>query len=333
MLGPLYDGKHLHSILKEKLKGIKLSQSLTNVIIPSFDIKQLQPVIFSTYEAKKSPLLDAKFSDICISTSAAPTFLPGHEFVTRDENGYVREFNLIDGGVAANNPTLIAINEVMKQMMGSNIDFFRMRPVDYPRLLTLSVGTGAARIDAKYNSKIVAKWGMLDWLFYGGTAPLLEIFSQASADMVDFHTSLVFQSFHSQDNYLRIQDDTFSGIENSVDIATKDNLERLVIIGQRLLAGPLSRINLDSGLTEPVQNGGTNEAAIKRFARLLSTERRCQQLKSIESQSRVTGLRMSHVRKKLKIKSMVNTYYDESFKHCYPIYSNTFANSLSVFSI
>ncbi|KAL3623198.1 hypothetical protein CASFOL_032014 [Castilleja foliolosa] len=264
MLGPLYDGKHLHSILKEKLKGIKLSQSLTNVIIPAFDIKQLQPVIFSTYEAKKSPLLDAKFSDICISTSAAPTFLPGHEFVTRDENGNVREFNLIDGGVAANNPTLIAINEVMKQMMGSNIDFFRMRPVDYPRLLTLSVGTGAARIDAKYNSKIVAKWGMLDWLFYGGTAPLLEIFSQASADMVDFHTSLVFQSFHSQDNYLRIQDDTFSGIENSVDIATKDNLERLVIIGQRLLAGPLSRINLDSGLTEPVQNGGTNEAAIKR---------------------------------------------------------------------
>ncbi|KAL3650345.1 hypothetical protein CASFOL_006748 [Castilleja foliolosa] len=118
-----------------------------------------------------------------------------------------------------------------------------------------------------------------------------------------------------------------------VDIATKDNLERLVIIGQRLLAGPLSRINLDSGLTEPVQNGGTNEAAIKRFARLLSTEMRCRQLKSIESQSRVTGLRMSHVRKKLKIKSMVNTYYDESFKHCYPIYSNTFANSLSVFSI
>ncbi|GFP83560.1 patatin-like protein 2 [Phtheirospermum japonicum] len=331
MLGPLYDGRHLHSILKEKLKGIKLSQSLTNVIIPAFDIKQLQPVIFSTYEAKRSPLLDAKFSDICISTSAAPTFLPGHDFVTKDENGNVREFNLIDGGVAANNPTLIAINEVIKQMFDSNIDFFRMRPIDYPRLLTLSVGTGAARIDAKYNSKLAAKWGMLDWLLYGGTAPLLEIFSQASADMVDFHTSLIFQSLHSQDNYLRIQDDTLSGIENSVDVATKDNLERLVTIGQRLLAGPLSRINLDSGLTEPVKNGGTNEAAIKRFARLLSTERRCRQLKNIESHRPVPELRISHLRKKLKIKSMINTY-SESVKHCYPIYSNTFSLPLKVFS-
>ncbi|KAL6577536.1 hypothetical protein OROMI_009864 [Orobanche minor] len=264
MLGPLYDGKHLHSKLKEELKGIKLSQSITNVIIPAFDIKRLQPVIFSTYEAKRSPLLDAKFSDICISTSAAPTFLPGHEFVTQDDNGNVREYNLIDGGVAANNPTLIAINEVIKQMFDSNIDFFRTRPIDYPRLLTLSIGTGAARIDEKYNTKLAAKWGMFDWLLYGGTTPLLEIFIQASADMVDYHTSLIFQSLQSEDNYLRIQDDTLTGIENSVDIATKDNLERLVTVGQRLLGCPLSRINLDSGLTEPVKNGGTNEDAVKR---------------------------------------------------------------------
>ncbi|KAK6146730.1 hypothetical protein DH2020_020599 [Rehmannia glutinosa] len=264
LLGPLYDGRHLHSILKEKLKGIKLSQAITNVIIPAFDIKRLQPVIFSTYEAKRSPLLDANFADICISTSAAPTFLPGHEFVVKDENGNVREYNLIDGGVAANNPTLIAITEVIKQMFNSNIDFFRMRPIDYPRLLTISIGTGAARIDEKYNSKLAAKWGILDWLLYGGTTPLLEIFNQATADMVDFHTSLIFQSLHSDDNYIRIQDDTLTGIENSVDVATKENLERLVTIGQGLLKGPLSRVNLETGLTEPVKNGGTNEEAIKR---------------------------------------------------------------------
>lgn len=50
LLGPLYDGKHLHKILQEELKGTKLSQAITNVIIPAFDIKRLQPVIFSTYE-------------------------------------------------------------------------------------------------------------------------------------------------------------------------------------------------------------------------------------------------------------------------------------------
>ena len=48
--------------------------------------------------------MDAKLSDICISTSAAPTYLPAHQFKNEDAKGNVHEFNLIDGGVVANNP-------------------------------------------------------------------------------------------------------------------------------------------------------------------------------------------------------------------------------------
>ena len=55
---------------------------------------------------KKDPSMDALLSDICISTSAAPTYLPAHQFETKDSTGKVREFNLIDGGVAANNPVI-----------------------------------------------------------------------------------------------------------------------------------------------------------------------------------------------------------------------------------
>lgn len=58
----------------------------------------------STMQVKKEPSLDALLTDICIGTSAAPTYLPAHYFKTEDKNGEVREFNLIDGGVAANNP-------------------------------------------------------------------------------------------------------------------------------------------------------------------------------------------------------------------------------------
>ena len=55
-------------------------------------------------QLKGSPDLDAKLSDICISTSAAPTYFPAYYFTNQDIKGNVREFNLIDGGVAANNP-------------------------------------------------------------------------------------------------------------------------------------------------------------------------------------------------------------------------------------
>ncbi|BFG18444.1 hypothetical protein CerSpe_047180 [Prunus speciosa] len=64
---PKYDRKYLHKMVKEKLGDQHLRDTLTNVVIPTFDIKRLQPVIFST----------------------------------------IREFNLTEGGVAANNPVYI----------------------------------------------------------------------------------------------------------------------------------------------------------------------------------------------------------------------------------
>jgi len=48
--GPKYDGKYLHNLVKEKLGNARLHQTLTNVVIPTFDIKRLQPTIFSSYE-------------------------------------------------------------------------------------------------------------------------------------------------------------------------------------------------------------------------------------------------------------------------------------------
>jgi patatin-like phospholipase/acyl hydrolase len=61
-------------------------------------------------QVKKNPSLDALLSDVCIATSAAPTYLPAHYFETKDPSGKVREFNLIDGGIAANNP--VRINQI-----------------------------------------------------------------------------------------------------------------------------------------------------------------------------------------------------------------------------
>lgn len=54
--------------------------------------------------------MDAKLSDICIGTSAAPTYLPAHYFQTQDKDGKFHDFNLIDGAIAANNPVSISYN-------------------------------------------------------------------------------------------------------------------------------------------------------------------------------------------------------------------------------
>ncbi|KAF3683467.1 Patatin-like protein 2 [Capsicum annuum] len=263
LIGPKYDGKYLREIVKEKLKNTRLSNTITNVVIPTFDIKKLQPTIFSSYETKRSACYDAKLSDICISTSAAPTYLPAHNFTVEDSKGNVREHNLIDGGVAANNPKYNNNN----------------KPSVFP-LSGVWGGTGAAKSEQKYNSSLAAKWGIVDWLFHKGSTPLIEVFSQSSADMVDYHNSVVFQALHSEKSYLRIQEDELNGTEASVDVSTKENLERLVEIGKNLLKKPLSRVNLETGLTEPIPKGGTNEEALKRFAISLVNEKRLRESRS-----------------------------------------------------
>ncbi|PIA46370.1 hypothetical protein AQUCO_01500122v1 [Aquilegia coerulea] len=253
----------------------RLSQSLTNVAITTFDIKQLQPTIFSlSLTLKMNPVLDVRLSDICIATSAAPTYLPAHYFQNTDSEGNVREFNLVDGGVTANNPTLVALSEVTKQINNENPDFLPTRPLDYGKYLVISIGTGSAKNQEKYNADMAAKWGLLGWLTASDSTPLVELFTQSSADMVDYHLCVVFQALKSEANYLRIKDETLDTTESSTDIATTENLDNLVKIGENLLKKPVSRMNLDTGVSEPVVDGGTNEEALIRFAKLLSDERK-----------------------------------------------------------
>ncbi|GLT47008.1 hypothetical protein SLA2020_207310 [Shorea laevis] len=279
--GPKYDGKYLHEVIREKLGEKTLSQTLTNVVIPTFDIKNLQPTIFSSCQVKNDPCLNALLSDICISTSAAPTYLPPHHFETEDYiNGKLREFNLVDGSVAANNPTLVAISEVTKEITKGNRDFFSIKANDYSRFLVISLGTGTAKSEGKYSALNAAKWGLLGWLTSDHSTPLVDVFTQASSDMVDFHLATVFQALHSEESYLRIQDDTLTGPLASVDAATEKNLEDLVKVGEELLKKPVSRVNLDYGQVEAIGSKETNAEALIRMAAILSKEKRLRDMGS-----------------------------------------------------
>ncbi|CAI8588846.1 unnamed protein product [Vicia faba] len=276
LTGPKYNGEYLQKTIKEITGNTLLSQTVTNIVIPSFDVEKLQPTIFSSYQIDAEPALDVKLSDICIATSAAPTYLPAHYFEKKDEQGRViKEYNLIDGGVCANNPTMVAIREVTKDLIrqpkGRNVNNVG---IGYDRFLVISIGTGSNKSERKYNAKMVAKWGALTWLFNTGATPVLDCFNEASTDMVDYHNCVLFTALQSQDNYLRIQDDTLEGELASVDISTKDNLNNLVKAGENLLKKKFTRVNLDSGIYETVPDKGTIQDELKRFASLLSKIRK-----------------------------------------------------------
>ncbi|XP_037451851.1 patatin-like protein 1 [Triticum dicoccoides] len=272
--GPKYNGKYLHSVVRKLLGETRVSQALQNIVVPAFDIKLLQPIIFSRYDAQSDVAKDALLSDVCISTSAAPTYLPGHHFETTYKHGKPRAFNLIDGGVAANNPTLLAMTHVSKQILMGNNDFFPIKPADYGKFLILSLGTGSAKLADKFDAAQCSKWGIFGWLYNKGVSPLIDSFCQASAHLVDIHASVLFQALHCERRYLRIQDDDLKGNTCSVDVATPENLDMLVDVGKALLKKQVCRVDVETGKSVPDMKRGTNEEELTHFARMLSHERK-----------------------------------------------------------
>ncbi|KAL6907899.1 hypothetical protein ACP4OV_002069 [Aristida adscensionis] len=170
ILYALLHSKYINDNLREAIAKVleaagsselALNQTLTNVVVPAFDIKDNQPVIFSTHQ-----------------TTVTPTFFPPYGFTIEDRHGTKKEYNLVDGGIFANNPTMLAIEEIWKRTileqegflpagMTSMIAGFTEKPlpssqvgnVPDSKFCVLSLGTGV--VTHPYTAKQAQKWGVL----------------------------------------------------------------------------------------------------------------------------------------------------------------------------
>ncbi|CAK9215131.1 unnamed protein product [Sphagnum troendelagicum] len=272
--GPKYKSSGLERILNKYFPGEPhLSTALTSVVIPAFDTKLQQPVFFSSWRARLDPLENAPLKLVCQATAAAPTYLPPVHFkLTNSTTDASREFNLIDGGVAVNNPTYVAITQAIKEVQSGGKAAGRVTFTNYNDLLVLSLGTGQQTVG--YSAKEISKWGVRDWLINKGDAPLVDMVYNASADMVDYNLSTIFQSQSCGTNYLRIQSDNLKGRVAGVDETSPASLYRLINFAKHLLDEPISERNFETGKLTSIPNAGTNREALYRFAEWLSEERK-----------------------------------------------------------
>ncbi|KAG0530291.1 hypothetical protein BDA96_05G173500, partial [Sorghum bicolor] len=206
----------------------KLDDTLTNVVIPAFDTRWLKTRIFSSFKSQigistNKPLL----SDVCIATTAAPTFFPAHYFELFYP--YNQAFHVVDGGVGANNPTMVAISNIARHVLCKNDKFGK--DLDYSKLIVISVGTGtanemtlAAREGKYYKAKDCAKWGAIGWIFndWGRRKPIVDMLMGASDFLVDYYVAMLLQ-IQNCDRYLRIQALEVDKRHLSLDDASEDN--------------------------------------------------------------------------------------------------------------
>lgn len=102
---PRYRPTGLRSVLSGALGDRRFGESEVRLVIPSYDLDNNRVYVFRTphTERLKRDWREASI-DVALATSAAPTFFPAHD---------LRGSRLIDGGVWANNPAMVAVAEAV----------------------------------------------------------------------------------------------------------------------------------------------------------------------------------------------------------------------------
>jgi uncharacterized protein len=173
-----------------------INQALTEVLITSYATNVRKPFFF-TSNSDKENFTSTSFCQACegctmfdaaMATSAAPTFFKAYplKFMSQKRGG---EYVLIDGGIIANNPTSIAIVEVMKSYKIQKKD----EQISLPEILVVSLGTGTA---TRNFSSEIEDWGLIKWL-----EPLMSIVFSGQSEVIDYQ----MEHLLSKEQYYRFQ--------------------------------------------------------------------------------------------------------------------------------
>ena len=213
-IGADYSNKNLKSELKAFFGDKRLSDIKKKVMIPTFDLdneasspteRTWKPKIFHNFAGPDS---DGRslIADVALYTSSAPTYFPSAD-------GY------IDGGVYANNPTIVAIAQAISK---------RNRPAERAELddlVVLSVGTG---VSLTYIKGKTLNWGYSQWI-----KPLINVLMEGVAGISDYQAmQLLADRYHRLqivfDPNETIPMDSVKKIDRMDEIASAHDLSRTI---------------------------------------------------------------------------------------------------------
>lgn len=178
IVGPRFTSLGLKSVLREYFKEKRVSDCLTPILVTSYDVRHNEVKKFTSRYANRWSAgfnSEKNFSlvDICLATSAAPTYFQTHEI--KHESSDIKR-NCVDGGIYVNNPTMMAISEVLKYKQDPiyNSEEFP-KGIELQDIYVLSIGTG---ITPKVFSR--RKVGYIGW-----GVNIVDIMMNASSKSVD----------------------------------------------------------------------------------------------------------------------------------------------------
>jgi uncharacterized protein len=189
-LGPKYTLGPLEKAIDNRLGTTRLEHALREVVVTSYDMTNRQPYFFKRWRAREVPEShrNRPLADAGLATSAAPTYFPSHEL-----DGMA----LVDGGVFAANPVIVAIVEALKRIDD------QPGHLDQDDLMVVSIGTGLH--EDGYSQAQVRRWGRLAWVLpQRGEPPILGAVLGGASDGADHWAHTLLN--HPTDPHLHAED-------------------------------------------------------------------------------------------------------------------------------
>lgn len=236
-LGHAIATKYANSTRYRLLHALFQSLHMRDAVLPcavtAYDTQRREPLLLRSYgvaplqRAPTEPVVPEDFymADAAFATSAAPTYFPPaliHSLPDEKRGGEAREFSLVDGGLFANNPAIVAYTEAKKVFPWA------------ARFIIASLGTGIT--DTPYEHDEIRRWGFVDWVAPHHNVPLLSM-------MMDGQSDSAIEMLVNLDRVELFRFDTdLERAHTRMDDATPQNLEYLASLGNDLAEREMEKV-------------------------------------------------------------------------------------------
>lgn len=214
-----YSNKELIKALQNifgntRIKDIYSQDKCVSICIPSIDVIQGTPTVFKTpHDIQLSRDNEQYLWEIALATSSAPTYFPVAKIRIPRSSAWKL---FVDGGLWANNPSLVAITEALT---------YQKQTIENIYMLSL----GNIESTTSLSSNTYLNKGFVLW-----RADIVGITMDTQSIAVHNQIQLLFGSKGLSDHYIRIQHkpNKHQNSLRKLDFATPSNLNDLEALGR-----------------------------------------------------------------------------------------------------